>query len=283
MSVNLLFPFLLLAAPLVMHLAEEEPTPPVASRIAAYDFARPAATYAMPGELREVSGIALTGPDQVACVEDENGRLYFYNTNTKRVERTESFAGAGDYEDVARVGDAWLVLRSDGTLFRYVPGQKTQQFATGLSFDNEPEGLTYDAGSRTLLVACKGQPGGGLDNAKRAIYRLNPTTYHIEPQPAYVLDMARIWPGSGDKKAGKFSPSAVAVHPRTRHVFVLSARQNGLVELDAAGRLLAVQPLPAALFPQPEGLAFAPNGDLYVSTEAGKKSGQAAVHLFRAQ
>ncbi|RTQ53316.1 hypothetical protein EJV47_00835 [Hymenobacter gummosus] len=281
MSINLLYPLMLVATPLAFTLLEE-PAPPVARKIAAYDFAQPAASYPMPAELREISGIALAGPGQVACVEDEDGELYFYNTSTKRVERKESFAGAGDYEDVARVGDAWLVLRSDGTIFRY-RGKETTEHKTGLSFANEPEGLTYDAASNTLLVACKGEAGAGLGSGQRAIYRLNPTTLRIEPQPAYVLDVNQIWPAAEGKKEGKFSPSAVAVHPRTRHVFVLSARQNGLVELDAAGRLVAAQALPTALFPQPEGLAFAANGDLYVSTEAGKKSGEARVYLFRAR
>ncbi len=72
----------------------------------------------------------------------------------------------------------------------------------------------------------------------------------------------------------------MAVHPRTGHVFVLSARGNGLVELDAAGKLVAAQTLSSKLFPQPEGLAFAPNGDLYVASDSVKKSGQGLVYRF---
>lgn len=262
-----------------------------------YDFANPAAEYSMPSELAELSGIALSGANYITGVEDETGNLYQYNLAKKQVEQVIPFGQNGDYEDLARVGNDWFILRSDGTLFRYA-STGTQEYETGLTFANEPEGLAYDAASKTLLVACKGEPGADLPDTKRAIYRLQPGTYRAEAAPAYVLDVTDIMaavPGQSEpaKKSGKkgkkkdghkgFSPSAVAVHPLTHHVFVLSARQNGMVELDEAGRLVAVQSLPTALFPQPEGLAFTPNGELYIATEAGKKSGQATIYLFRPQ
>lgn len=254
----------------------------------AYSFSQPATTYVMPPELAEISGVALAGPDRLAGIEDESGTLYFYNLRTQRVDSTVTFGPKGDYEDVARQGSAWLILRSDGTIFRRTATETTTH-ATGLTAANEPEGLAYDAASGQLLVACKSEPGAGLDATKRAVYRLNPQTYRIEPQPAYVLDVPAILaadPGQQQGKKGpkvsQYAPSAVAIHPRTGHVFVLSARGNGLVELDKQGKVVAVQTLPAKLFPQPEGLTFAPNGDLFVSSEAGKKGGQGVVYRFTA-
>ncbi len=265
--------------------------------LTAYNFSRPTASYAMPAELAELSGIAISGPEQLTGVEDETGRLYHYNLRTRRVERTADFGPAGDYEDLARVGNDWFVLRSDGTLFRY-GATGTRQYETGLTLANNAEGLTYDTRSNTLLVACKGAPGGELTGTKRAIYRLHPSTYKVQTPAAYVLDVdaivaaAPVLADAPENKKGKkgkssgglkgFAPSAVAVHPRTGHVFVLSARQNALVELAADGQLLAAQALPPALFPQAEGLAFAANGDLYIATEAGKKSGQAMIYRFNA-
>ncbi|QNH62481.1 SdiA-regulated domain-containing protein [Hymenobacter sediminicola] len=285
---------------LPVHAASQKSAPPARGTSMAYDFARPAATYPMPAELAELSGIALAGPTHITGIEDETGNLYDYNLSTKKVDRVIPFGGSGDYEDVARVGSDWFIMRSDGKLFRY-SGGKTEEFETGLSFANETEGLTYDAASKTLLVACKGEPGAGLSGGQRAIYRLQPGTFRAEAQPVYVLDVAAIHASSPTtegqlEKSGKsgkkgkkkdssknFSPSAIAVHPLTQHVFVLSAKQNGIVELDQRGQLVAAQPLPADLFPQAEGLAFTPGGDLYVATEAGKKSGQATIYLFRAQ
>lgn len=285
-------------------VARSGPSAPVSGRLA-YDFSRPAATYTMPAELAELSGIVFSGNGQLTGVQDETGRLYEYSLTDKRVTRTVDFGPAGDYEDLARVGNDWFVLRSDGTLFRH-SASGTQQYQTGLTSENNAEGLTYDARSKTLLVACKGAPGGNLTATKRAIYRLDATTFKVQTPAAYVLDVDAIIASvpktagtaaapAADKKGKKskkgkyvgglngFAPSAVAVHPRTGHVFVLSARQNALVELSGAGELLAAAPLPGSLFPQAEGLAFTPEGDLYIATEAGKKSGRAMVHLFREQ
>lgn len=264
--------------------------PAAAQAGSAYDFQRPTATYAVPAELQELSGQAWVSDQQLAGIEDETGDLFFYNLRTQRLDSTVHFAGPGDYEDVARVHGSFLILRSDGTLFKRT-GRKTTTYPTGLTAANEPEGLSYDPASRTLLVACKSEPGAGLPATQRAVYRLNPATYRIDPKPAYVLDIAAIlsrspdaaWPGKAAKKTGRlsqFAPSAVAVHPRTHHVFVLSARGNDLVELDAQGQLVAAQTLEPALFPQPEGLAFAPTSDLFASSEAGSKHGQGRLYRF---
>ncbi|GAB2798082.1 DNA-binding beta-propeller fold protein YncE [Hymenobacter luteus] len=258
------------------------------TRFSPYAFNRAAATYTLPPELAEISGVSLAGPDRLAGVEDESGTLYFYNLRTQQMDSTVKFGPKGDYEDLARQGDAWLILRSDGTIFRRTATQTTLH-DTGLTAANEPEGLAYDAASGQLLVACKSEAGAGLDETKRAVYRLNPQTYRIEPKPAYVLDVPAILAADPGQQQGKkapkvsqFAPSAVAIQSGTGHVFVLSARGNGLVELDKQGKVVAVQTLPGKLFPQPEGLAFARNGDLFISSEAGKKDGQGLVYRFTA-
>ena len=76
-------------------------TPAGPVKRSAYDFARPAATYTMPPELAEVSGIALAGPGRLAAIEDETGTLYFYNLRAQRVEAVV---------DASRV-KRWVVAR----------------------------------------------------------------------------------------------------------------------------------------------------------------------------
>ncbi|TGE25877.1 hypothetical protein E5K00_12010 [Hymenobacter aquaticus] len=275
------FIFCLLAGTLAAGMAAMPADTP-----ATYDFQQPSATYTLPEQLREISGIALLSGQRLGCIEDQTGSIYIYNAATKQVEQQLKFGKKGDYEDLARLKDAWLVLRSDGMLFKYTDQGTTTAYPTGLTAANNPEGLAYDARTGTLLVACKGAAGVGQPDQKRAIYRLDAKTYQAGSKPAYVLDVAEILAldrrqGSGST-ISRFAPSAVAIHPLSRHVFVLAASGNALVELDAQGSLLAVQKLPRKRFPQPEGLAFAANGDLYISSEMGDNGKAGLIQFFRA-
>ncbi|UOQ74139.1 SdiA-regulated domain-containing protein [Hymenobacter cellulosilyticus] len=256
------------------------------SAAAAYEWQQPTATYTLPKELQEVSGIALLSNQRLGCIEDQTGTIYIYNLTSKSVESTLKFGKKGDYEDLARLPGAWLVLRSDGTLFKYNDDGTTRSYPTGLTAANNPEGLAYDATSKTLLIACKGAAGVGQPDQKRAIYRLDPKTYHVQTKPAFVLDVAELIGldrrQNSSSAINRFAPSAVAVHPLTRHIFVLAASGNALVELDAQGTPLSVQKLPRKQFPQPEGLAFAPNGDLYISSEIGDNGQAGTIQFFRA-
>ncbi|SHJ74800.1 SdiA-regulated [Hymenobacter daecheongensis DSM 21074] len=273
---NRLLPFCLLLA---TGAATAQPGP------ASYDLSRPTATYALPPELREISGLALLPNQRVGCIEDQTGTIFIYNLRTRRIDKTLHFGKKGDYEDVARLKDGWLVLRSDGTLFKHSDQGLTTTYRTGLTAANNPEGLAYDAATNTLLVACKGVANEGQPDQKRAIYRLDPTTYRSSSKPAFLLDVAQLIALDQQQGQGtainRFAPSAVAVQPGTRHIFVLAASGNALAELDAQGTPLRVRKLPRKRFPQPEGLAFAPNGDLYIASEQGDNGDSGLIQFFK--
>ncbi|WP_010526460.1 hypothetical protein [Thermophagus xiamenensis] len=73
----------------------------------------------------------------------------------------------------------------------------------------------------------------------------------------------------------------MAVHPVTGEVFVLSA-DNRLLTIYGNKKLKSVYPLAEELFYKPEGLGFADNGDLYISSE-GIKNGflKGQIHYFK--
>src|SRR5262245_58202966 len=73
---------------------------------------------ALPPQLREVSAIVAVDERTVACVQDEVGALFFVDLRGELPLRMAPFAERGDYEGLARVGDDFWVLRSDGFLMR---------------------------------------------------------------------------------------------------------------------------------------------------------------------
>ena len=80
-------------------------------------------------------------------------------------------------------------------------------------------------------------------------------------------------------KANNFGPSGIAVHPLSGDIYVLSSRGKILVQLDAEGKYLDAWKLDKKNFKQPEGICFAPNGDMYISNEG--RGGKANLLHFK--
>jgi len=237
--------------------------------VVGYDLARPAMTVELPSTLDEVSGLAWRADDRLAAVYDEDGVVFTLDPETGAILGETRVAGEGDYEAVEVTPDALWVLRSDGTLHeRPVGGGASADHRAALPRECDAEGLAYDpglpgqaaAGDR-LLISCKEEPGEGLRRV-RAIYAFDLASRTLAPAP--VMQLAR------DAVDGEqnFKPSAMAVHPQTGQLYVLSSVRPALAVLGADGALVALADLPAEIFPQPEGLAFAPDGTMYVTTEA---------------
>ena len=229
-----------------------------------YALDAPDATVELPAELEEISGLTRLPSGRLGAVQDEDGILYEIDASSGLITGRQTFRKGGDYEGVEWVGDSVWILESDGTLYDVHRGPdgvsaETVTHETRLRGRNDTEGLAWD-GER-LLIACKESPGRGLDDV-RAIWAYDPVTDSLSAAPVALLDRTRV-----DGQAS-FKPSALAVHPQTRELYVLSSVRKALAVLGPDGALRAVVPLPPALYRQPEGIVFAEDGTLYISNEA---------------
>ena len=76
-----------------------------------------------------------------------------------------------------------------------------------------------------------------------------------------------------------FDPSAAAIHPIDKKLYILSSAGNLLVIADKNGKPLLGYNLNPDDHPQAEGIAFAPNGDMYITNEG--KYGTPTLQLFK--
>ncbi|MFB3132322.1 MAG: SdiA-regulated domain-containing protein [Rhodothermales bacterium] len=255
-----------------------------------YTFDRPDALFRLPNRLREISGLTVLDDQRLGAVQDEKGKLYVLNLHTGEIEDDPRFDKDGDYEGLARVGDRVFVLRSNGTLYEITNWRakklETVKHKTPLSAKYDTEGLVYDEAHARLLIACKEYAGKGLKNRK-AIYAFDLETKTLLDEPVFTIDIRAFTEqtdagGLNDQirravqpalDLSGFKPSALALHPITGELYVLSSVRKALVVLNPAGAMTAVWVLPEKRFRQPEGLAFLPNGDLFIASEgSGKKA-----------
>jgi uncharacterized protein YjiK len=234
-----------------------------------YQLSAPDDKYMLPSELEEVSGLAYLKDGVLAAVQDEKATIYLYDTkNTSVIDRIK-FGKSGDYEDLALKKDTVFVLRSDGQLTKVSLNGATAQaevINTPLSARNDVEGLAYDPENERLLLACKGFSGIAADDpANRAIFAFDLKTNKLDTAPAFLIPVSEVKKLAENK--ANFRPSGIAIHPVSGLIYVVASVGKVLIVLNKNGSIEAVQPLPARYFRQPEGICFAPNGDMFISNE----------------
>lgn len=233
----------------------------------------------MPKSLKEISGLSYIDGDRFACVQDELGTIFIYNTKTSDIEKEISFAGVGDYEGLAMVNETAWVVRADGKLFEVdniTSGKPVvKEYSTHLTMAQNVEGLCYDKNNNRLLLAIKdNEPGNAT---YKGIYSFNLATRKMPSEPVFKIDLQNkvFGSGSGSKKkgSGEIMPSEIAIHPVTNEIYITDGRNPKLLILDASGAIKKLYQLNKNEFSQPEGLTFKPDGEMLIANEGVKQPG----------
>lgn len=241
---------------------------------------------ALPPQLREVSGITAIDEHTLACLQDEAGALFLVDLSGKSPPRVSVFGEPGDYEGLARVGPEYWVLRSDGLLLRLSSRDGRLEVASSHRMPTEHddwEGLCFDGDRGVLLVLPKDRVGKDKEERdQRFVFAVDPSTGAMQPQPVLQLEVSALieqadaggiglptkTTGKGKtRKKLKLLGSEILAIPGTEELLLLSATDRALLRVDRAGRLLGLKLFEEEDLPQPEGMAWLPDGRLLVASE----------------
>lgn len=250
----------------------------------------------LPKQLREVSGCVATDDRTLACVQDEKGELWFVDLRGERKVRSEPFGPAGDYEGLARAGESWWVLRSDGVLLQLAPDDGAQRIAREVTLPGghpDWEALCSDADGKRLLAMPKTVAGEDKEaRDRRPVFAIDPATGQVGKEPALTLSRRALQAAleklgaplptkTTDKGKAKvdfeLAVSEIAVVPGKRELLVLAGGDRLLLRVDFTGQLLGARALDAKDLPQAEGLACLADGRLLVASEGDGKKARALV------
>lgn len=247
----------------------------------------------LPAELQEVSGITLVDPNILACIQDEDGLIYLYDLRKQLVIRTIPFAGAGDFEGIARKRNTFFVLRSDGFVFEINNWKRKKpvidSFQTHIpNVDNE--GFCYDSLTDRLLIGSKSKVNKEPEMKHiRTIYFLDPQTRQVAYDRTWIIHTKEVLvyakeqqvdlhlkPSKKDtsvlKPNLKIKISGLYVHPKTQELYVLSAADHYLMVFNRERKMTGLKALNPEVYNKAEGITIAPDGTIYISNEgqAGK-------------
>jgi uncharacterized protein YjiK len=221
-------------------------------------------------KIREISGIYWDPVKNEFIVNnDESGKLFYLDKQSKLITSEISFGGKGDYEDVTMVKGIPYVLRSDGLITRVMKDSAGRIYGLeagklGLSGSNDFETMYYDDVRNALIIICKNCAIDNKTKISAFAYYLDSTGF--DNKPVYTIDAEEV-KKLATKKTSKFQPSAAAIHPVLNKLFIISSASNQLVIADRDGAVESVYVLSRKLFPQAEGLTIKKNGDMYISNE----------------
>jgi hypothetical protein len=256
-----------------------------------YNLSKPDFTFVLPDTLREISGLTDIDSTTFACIQDENGILFIYDISINNIQKQYNFHIDGDYEGITRVDSSMYILRSDGILFQISNYQssnfKLDSFKTGIPANNN-EGLCYDPDNNRLLIASKGKIAKGPEyKDKRVIYGFDLKEKLLSEKPVFEFDLQNIKQfatinkidvPTKTKKNGqitepfiKFMTSAVAIHPITKKLYLLSASDHLLFIFNFKGEIEYMEPLNPIIFNKAEGITFMDNGDMIITNEGQNK------------
>lgn len=233
--------------------------------------------------LLEISGLSWDPKNNVFyAVNDEQGKLFIMDKETKTIIGEYVFGDTGDYEDVAVLNGIPYILSSDGKIIRFVRDVSGKTYGVdagkvSLSGTNDFETMYADTERKALVIICKNCKSD--DEKTISAFAFYPDSIGFDNKPLYTIDAKKI-ESLSPFKTSKFQPSAAAIHPILQKLFIVSSASNQLAITDLNGNVDSVYKLSPGLFPQPEGITFKQNGDMYISNEGMNKRSTMLKFLY---
>lgn len=227
-------------------------------------------TWELPDELEEISGFAFVSAVKVACIQDEDGTIFIFNLQTSEIEKEIDFSDSGDYEGITVKGNTAYVLESNGDIYQvqdFMNDPEVTKFETRLSSNNDVEGICLDKSGTRLLMAIKEKDP--VAKGYKGIYAFDLNLGKIQKDPAYKITFEdKVFKDKSKKEIQDvFKPSEIAIHPSSGEIYLTEGENPQLLILKATGETKTLYKLNYDDFPQPEGIAFDPEGNLYISNE----------------
>lgn len=245
-----------------------------------YDFDDRLWYVDLPGRLDEVSGLAFTPDGRLFGHDDERGRVHLIDPDDgavgMRFDLGEPLA-LDDFEGIAVVGERFFMVSSLGLLYEFREGADREDVEyrvtdPGIGRGCEIEGLDHDPVDDALLFPCKTTTP---PTAPIEIRRVSVASG--DPLPSIRVDRDGLL---GYDINPDFAPSGIVRTPLGTWL-VLSARDDAIIEIDAAGTLRAGVELRSGRHPQSEGIALAEDGTLYVADEKNGKEPRITAYAPR--
>ena len=229
--------------------------------------------FILPKDLLEISGVVHLRDLQFAAINDEDGELFFVNLEDNDMQKFR-FKGKGDYEDLAKVDSTFYVLESNGNIVEIAAPYDKQVTYKFYGKHMEFESLAFYKKENKLVMITKDQR-----NKKNGITAISfdLARKEYDTEPFFNISLKEVFTIVTNYEM-ECKPSAAAINPVNQKLYVIASVGKVLMQCSRNGKLEKIYKINPAQFPQPEGITFADNGDMYISNEGA--DGKATILKF---
>lgn len=262
-----------------------------------YNMLEPDETINLRVDLDDITGLSMAPDgDGLIATNFRDGEIHYLSFYGE-LDGSVWFKRRGKYTGIEAVRDDIFVVKENGTIFHiselHSDKPKRKVFNTLLNNKHKVHGLCYHPVQNELLLVCQGNGGNGATGESKSIFVFDLDRKELLRQPMFFIEDKDIIayldyfrPETEEEEDGdalfydvpttkSFVPSAIAIHPSSDEIFLISSSSMQLIVLSEDGELLYVEQLDPFVFSRPEGMCFDVDGTLYITSKGGPgKSGK---------
>ncbi|MFM6935358.1 MAG: hypothetical protein ACKOXP_07930 [Flavobacteriales bacterium] len=247
-----------------------------------FDLQHPNSVATLPMGVQPFSDVTLLDSTHLVGLNQENGALYMYDLEAKSVSPFLPWDFGAKICNISNI-DSTLLLVDDAKHIHFLSAPYDSSSLKTLNLENEQfeasSMCVHKETNRLFLIASNEEHVEGYSNSSVYAYNLNQRKLNAQPLfsisaediEAFAIKNNLIVPQSDLSIADdtlesmNFTPSAIAVHPKTNEIYILSSADHSLVVFNQFGEIVNFTSLDKATFTNPSAMTFKKNGDLVIT------------------
>lgn len=222
-----------------------------------YNFMQENAVLKLSKELNEISGICFKDSNFLFGIQDEVGKIYEIDAKFGDNKVIIDFESKGDFEGIAYHSPYFYVLKSNGDIYEVEEDGNYNKFTFPGNKGFDFEGIAVHPDKESLIVSCKRHKTKSKnDYVWLYSFSLKTKSYMKKAYMKYPKKELH----------DKFHASGISFDKKG-NLYLISAKSYTLAQFDKENNLKETLQLPSSRYQQVEGICFAPNGTLYISSE----------------
>ncbi len=247
-----------------------------------FDLIHPTEVNLLPMGVSSFSDLTSMDSTHLVGIEPNSGDVVFLDLIDYSISSKLSLGGDHKFVAVSKIDSTLILMDSESKVHFLLPPYDVNSFA---SSNNTKENFNsvgiclHQSTKRLFLISEIQEKEEGQFSS--FLYTFNLNRNQLKDEPIFEINSTDIETfalnnnlslpitfvtNSGDTIQGlDFNPSAIAVHPKTNEIYILSSTDRSLIVYNQFGEIVNYTTLDSSIFPKPTGMTFQENGDLLIS------------------